>query len=64
MYIFAFVESTISQFFIPAKSAIIPTLVDEEHLLAANSLNSMSQELTRLVGPLLGGLLLGLLGIM
>ena len=63
VYIFAFVESTISQFFIPAKSAIIPTLVDEEHLLAANSLNSMSQELTRLVGPLLGGLLLGLLGI-
>lgn len=63
VYIFAFVESIISQFFIPAKSAIIPNLVDEEHLLAANSLNSMSQELTRLVGPFLGGLLLGLLGI-
>jgi MFS family permease len=63
VYIFAFVESIISQFFIPAKSAIIPNLVDEEHLLAANSLNSMSQELTRLVGPFLGGVLLGLLGI-
>ncbi len=63
VYIFAFVESIISQFFIPAKSAIIPNLVDEQHLLAANSLNSMSQELTRLVGPFLGGLLLGLLGI-
>lgn len=63
VYIFAFVESIISQFFIPAKSAIIPNLVDEEHLLAANSLNSMSQELTRLVGPFLGGILLGLLGI-
>src|SRR5215472_3882769 len=63
VYIFAFVESIISQFFIPAKSAIIPSLVDEQHLLAANSLNSMSQELTRLVGPFLGGVLLGLLGI-
>lgn len=63
VYIFAFVEATIAQFFDPAKSAIIPNLVDEEHLLAANSLNSMSQELTRLVGPLLGGLLLGLFGI-
>ncbi len=63
IYIFAFVESIISQFFIPAKSAIIPNLVQEEHLLAANSLNSMSQELTRLVGPFLGGILLGLLGI-
>ncbi len=63
VYIFAFIEALISQFFDPAKSAIIPNLVDEEHLFAANSLNSMSQELTRLVGPLLGGLLLGLLGI-
>jgi len=63
VYIFAFVESTVSQFFIPAKSAIIPNLVDEQHLLAANSLNSLSQELTRLVGPFLGGILLGLLGI-
>ena len=63
VYVFAFVESTISQFFIPAKSAIIPNLVDEQHLLEANSLNSMSQELTRLVGPFLGGVLLGLLGI-
>ncbi len=63
VYIFAFVEAIISQFFDPAKSAIIPNLVDDEHLIAANSLNSMSQELTRLIGPLLGGLLLGLLGI-
>lgn len=63
VYIFAFVESMVSQFFLPAKSASIPNLVDEQHLLAANSLNSMSQELTRLVGPFLGGMLLGLLGI-
>jgi MFS family permease len=63
VYIFAFVEALISQFFDPAKNAIIPNLVDEEQLLAANSLNSMSQELTRLIGPVLGGLLLGLLGI-
>src|SRR6516162_871042 len=63
VYIFAFVEALISQFFDPAKNAIIPNLVDEEQLLAANSLNSMSQELTRLIGPLLGGLLLGFFGI-
>lgn len=63
VYIFAFIEAMISQFFDSAKSAIIPNLVDEEHLIAANSLNSMSQELTRLIGPLFGGLLLGLYGI-
>src|SRR5258708_14145552 len=59
VYTFAFVESCVSQFFMPAANAIVPNLVDKEHLLAANSLNSMSRELTRLVGPLLGAVLMG-----
>ncbi len=63
VYTFAFVESCVSQFFMPAANAIIPNLVDKEHLLTANSLNSMSQELTRLIGPLLGGVLMGVYGI-
>ncbi len=63
VYLCAFADSLVSQFFNPAQTAIIPMLVEEKDLLAANSLNSMSQELTRLVGPSLGGLLFGLLGI-
>jgi MFS family permease len=63
VYICAFSDSLVSQFFNPAQSAIIPMIVEEKNLLPANSLNSMSQELTRLVGPSLGGLLFGLLGI-
>ncbi len=63
IYAVAFVESTISQFFNPAKSAIIPRLVGEQDLLAANSLNGLSDALTRLVGPALGGALLGALGL-
>ncbi len=63
IYLFAFVENTVSQFFIPAKTAIIPQIVDEQHLLAANSLNSTSEGLTRLVGPVLGGLLFGFFGL-
>lgn len=63
IYLFAFIDSAVSQFFIPAKTAIIPQLVDEQHLLAANSLNSTSDGLTRLVGPFLGGLLFGLFGL-
>src|SRR5260370_34178177 len=59
VYIFASVESTLSPFFIPAKTAIIPNLVDEQHLLPANSLNRMRQELTRPVGPFLGGVVVG-----
>lgn len=63
VYICAFVDSCVAQFFLPASNAIIPNLVDKEQLLSANALNSMSQELTRLVGPLLGGVLVGLFGI-
>lgn len=63
IYVFAFVESCVSQFFIPAKGAIIPHLVDEQHLVAANALNSSSEQITRLVGPVLGGALFALSGI-
>ncbi|HLI09212.1 MAG TPA: MFS transporter [Ktedonobacteraceae bacterium] len=63
IYVFAFVESCVSQFFLPAKGAIIPQLVDEEHLVAANALNSSSEQVTRLVGPVLGGALFGLFSI-
>lgn len=63
IYLCALADSLVSQFFNPAQTAIIPMLVEEKDLLSANSLNSMSQELTRLVGPSLGGLLFGLIGI-
>jgi len=63
IYAVAFTEQVISLFFIPAKGAVIPNLVEEQHLMAANSLNSTSDAITRLVGPLLGGALLALLGL-
>jgi MFS family permease len=62
IYVSAFLESTVSQFFNPAKSAIIPLLVGEKDLLAANSLNGLSDALTRLLGSALGGVLMGWLG--
>ena len=62
IYVSAFLESVVSQFFNPAKSAIIPLLVGENDLLAANSLNGLSDALTRLVGSALGGVLMGWLG--
>lgn len=63
IYVVAFVEQAIAQFFIPAKGAIIPNLVEEQHLLPANSLNSTSDAFTRLIGPPLGGVLLALFGL-
>jgi len=62
IYASAFLESVVSQFFNPAKSAVIPMLVDKKDLLTANSLNGLSDALTRLVGSALGGMLLTWLG--
>ncbi|MGA2488815.1 MAG: MFS transporter [Anaerolineales bacterium] len=63
IYVSSFLESVVSQFFNPAKSAIIPLLVGEKDLLPANSLNGLSDALTRLLGSALGGLLMGWLGL-
>jgi MFS family permease len=62
IYISAFLESVVSQFFNPAKSAIIPLLVVKDDLLPANSLNGLSDALTRLLGSALGGVLMSWLG--
>ncbi|HIC89229.1 MAG TPA: MFS transporter, partial [Anaerolineae bacterium] len=63
VYVVAFTESAISQFFVPAKSAVIPRLVQERDLMAANSLDALSDALTRLIGPSLGGALMSFLGL-
>ena len=57
IYIVSFALSCIEQFFSPAQNALLPTLVKEEQLVQANSLNSLSSNLARLVGPDLGGLI-------
>ena len=63
VYIVAFVEASLEQFFTPAQSALLPALVDEAHLVQANSLNSLSSNFARLVGPALGGLIAAVLGL-
>lgn len=55
MYALAFLLSTIGTLFNPAKSALIPRLVPQEQLLAANSLSQTSQMLATLAGPALAG---------
>ncbi len=63
VYVVAFIEAGLGQFFSPAENALLPTLVGEEHLVAANSLNAMNDNLARMIGPALGGVLLGVLGL-
>jgi len=63
IYLVAFLEAVIAQFFGPAKSALIPHLVGDQHLMAANTLNAFSHAVTYLVGPAVGGALLAWLGL-
>jgi predicted MFS family arabinose efflux permease len=63
VYLAGFLESAASQFFGPANNALLPTLVEEDQLLTANSLDSMGENSARLIGPALGGVLLASLGL-
>jgi MFS family permease len=63
VYLVAFVETCLEQFFSPAQNALLPTLVDEAHLVQANSLNSLSSNFARLIGPALGGLIAAVFGL-
>jgi MFS family permease len=62
-YIAAFAQSCIAQFFDPAESAMLPLLVGEEHLPTANALNALNNNLARLIGPAIGGVVLAVGGL-
>lgn len=62
IFVVLFIESSISQFFGPAENAFLPKLVAEDQLMAANSLNSMNDNLARLIGPAIGGVVLAVYG--
>jgi MFS family permease len=66
VYVVALLQSIVVRFFSPAESAMLPTVVDKEHLVTANSLNSVGSETARLVGPAIGGVIAvstGLVGV-
>jgi Na+/melibiose symporter-like transporter len=63
VYLVAFVQSVLSQFSDPAENALLPSLVEEDKLASANALNALNNNLGRLIGPALGGLLTSALGL-
>jgi MFS family permease len=63
VYAVAAAQSTVAAFAQPAESALLPTLVPEERLLAANALNALNNRLARLAGLPLGAALLGVSGL-
>ena len=54
---------TVRLFFDPAESALLPRLVGEERLVAANALNALNNNVGMLVGPAVGGLLYARYGL-
>lgn len=56
-------EGAIQQFFSPAQLAMIPRLVPDEHLMAANALSGQVSDLSRLAGSALGGIIVATGGI-
>jgi MFS transporter, DHA3 family, macrolide efflux protein len=60
LYVVAFVQASIGTFFTPARSALIPSIVDRKLLLAANSLSQTSRILFGLLGTAAAGVIVGL----
>jgi Na+/melibiose symporter-like transporter len=58
-----FWEGCVEQFFSPAQQAMVPRLVPEDELVAANALSSQVSNVSRLAGSALGGVLAAAGGI-
>ncbi|MCL4459411.1 MAG: MFS transporter [Chloroflexi bacterium] len=54
---------TVAAFHIPTRQALVPNLVDSADLLNAIALTSVAFNATRIVGPAMAGVLVGLIGI-
>jgi MFS transporter, DHA3 family, macrolide efflux protein len=61
VYLIAFSQAAIGTLFYPAKTALLPHLVGEKNLLAANSISQTSDIIFSLVGTIIAGLLAGYL---
>jgi predicted MFS family arabinose efflux permease len=63
VYLVAVAESVLGQFVAPAEHALLPRLVPEADLAAANSMNTLNSNIARLAGPALGGIVAATLGL-
>jgi MFS family permease len=58
VYLVVVAQAALASVFDPTKNAMMPVLVDDEELVSANSLVGLNQNVGRLIGGSLGGLLL------
>ncbi|HEX8218143.1 MAG TPA: MFS transporter [Chloroflexia bacterium] len=62
VYLLIAAKSVVGNFMGPAENALLPKLVDETHLPTANALNTLNNNLARLIGPAIGGLVMASAG--
>jgi MFS family permease len=62
IYAVLFLESSLANFFNPARAALLPNLVSEENLRPANSLMEVSRSIGFLIAPPAGSLIIDQLG--
>ena len=62
-YLLTIIQFTLSAFFTPAQTALLPKVVDEDDLVAANALDGFTWSSMLAVGAMLGGLATAYLGI-
>lgn len=62
LYVFGFVQSSVSTFFRPARAAMLPKIVSENGLPAANSLTQGSQVIGSVIGAGIAGLIFSAFG--
>lgn len=63
VYVVMAVESVLEVFFSPAEQALLPRLVPDDDLVAANGLNAQARNVARLVGGALGGVVVAAGGL-
>src|SRR5690625_3010349 len=63
IYILTALMGFISTFYRPALRGIIPKIVKKEQIIPANSLRSISQQISEMVGPVIGGMLVAAIGL-
>lgn len=57
------VRGTVTVFFVPAESALLPTIVGKDRLVAANAMNALNDNLGLLIGAAVGAVLYSELGL-
>jgi len=62
IYVLTVVQLALSTFFEPAKTAVIPSIVSDRELVAANAISSVTWSIMLTLGAAIGGVITGLFG--